>query len=93
MPRKPIELPPKVAKAFLADMRTFFAEKNTIRADGIAAQQHRRHAQFMSKKNKRLARNSKHASGLRINDRLEDGVFGATPSSASRPLASIHPPR
>ena len=39
MPRKPIELPPKVAKAFIADMRAFFAEKNTIKADGIAARQ------------------------------------------------------
>jgi hypothetical protein len=29
MPRKPIELPPDVAKAFVRDMRTFFAEKET----------------------------------------------------------------
>ena len=39
MPSKPIELPPKVAQAFVADMRAFFAEKNTIKADEIAAQQ------------------------------------------------------
>jgi hypothetical protein len=32
MPSKPIELPPKVAKAFVADM-------NKVKADGIAARQ------------------------------------------------------
>ncbi|HLZ04630.1 MAG TPA: hypothetical protein VKR55_21100 [Bradyrhizobium sp.] len=40
MPRKPIELPPEVARAFLADMRAFFAAgRNTIKADEIAARQ------------------------------------------------------
>ena len=39
MPRKPIELPPEVAKAFVRDMRAFFAEKNGVKADGIAARQ------------------------------------------------------
>lgn len=39
MPRKPIELPPAVARGFVADMRAFHAEKNTIKADGIAARQ------------------------------------------------------
>jgi hypothetical protein len=37
MPHKPIELPPEVAKAFVRDMRAFFAAgHNTIKADGIA---------------------------------------------------------
>jgi hypothetical protein len=32
--------PPKVAKAFLADMHAFFTEKNNkVKADGIAARQ------------------------------------------------------
>jgi hypothetical protein len=31
MPRKPIELPPAVARAFVRDMEAFFAEKNQIR--------------------------------------------------------------
>lgn len=40
MPRKPIELPPAVARNFLRDMRAFFAAgRDTIKADGIAAQQ------------------------------------------------------
>ena len=39
MPRKPIELPPEVANAFVRDMRAFFAEKNGVKADGIAARQ------------------------------------------------------
>jgi hypothetical protein len=36
---KPIELPPEIARRFVEDMRAFFAEKNTIKADGIAARQ------------------------------------------------------
>jgi hypothetical protein len=39
MPRKPIELPPEVARAFVADMRLYFAEKNGIKRDEIAARQ------------------------------------------------------
>ena len=39
LPRKPIELPPEVARAFVRDMITFFAETNTIKADEIAIRQ------------------------------------------------------
>jgi hypothetical protein len=39
MSSKPIELPPHVAKAFIADMRTFFAAKNSVKKDEIAARQ------------------------------------------------------
>jgi hypothetical protein len=40
MPSKPIELPPEVARAFVRDMRAFFAAGGTgAKADGIAAQQ------------------------------------------------------
>jgi len=39
MPTKPIEPPPEVAKAFVTDMHVFFAEKNKIKADEIAARQ------------------------------------------------------
>ena len=40
MPRKPIELPPEVARAFVRDMKAFFAcGRDTIKADGIAAMQ------------------------------------------------------
>jgi hypothetical protein len=39
MPRKPIELPPAVARRFVDDMRAFFAEKNVIKHDEIAARQ------------------------------------------------------
>jgi hypothetical protein len=34
-----IEIPPEVAERFVADMRAFHAEKNQIKADGIAARQ------------------------------------------------------
>jgi hypothetical protein len=39
MRRKPIELPPKVAKPFVADMRAYFAVKDSIERDEIAARQ------------------------------------------------------
>jgi len=39
MPRKPIELPPEVARRFMEDLRAFFAEKNQIKRDGIEARQ------------------------------------------------------
>jgi hypothetical protein len=32
MPRKPIELPPDLARAFVADMLAYYAESNAIRA-------------------------------------------------------------
>lgn len=39
MPHKPIELPPAVARAFVRDMHGFFAEKDPIKRDAIAAEQ------------------------------------------------------
>ena len=39
MPRKPLELPNAVARAFVDDMRAFFAEPNAIKRDEIAARQ------------------------------------------------------
>jgi hypothetical protein len=39
MPSKPIELPPRVTKAFVQDMRAFFAAPNTLKQDEIAARQ------------------------------------------------------
>ncbi len=39
MPRQPIELPPSLARRFMEDLRAFFAEKNNIKADEIAARQ------------------------------------------------------
>jgi hypothetical protein len=39
MPRKPIELPPEVAKSFVADMRAFHAAKDSLKKDEIAAKQ------------------------------------------------------
>ncbi len=37
MPRRQLELPAAVARNFVRDMRAFFAEKDTIKKDGIAA--------------------------------------------------------
>ena len=34
MVRKPLELPPEVASAFVKDMRAYFAEENQIKREG-----------------------------------------------------------
>lgn len=39
MPRKPIDLPPAAARAFVKDMHAFFAESNKNKADEIAIRQ------------------------------------------------------
>jgi hypothetical protein len=39
VPNKPIELPPKVAQAFVGDMRAFFKAKNQLKQDEIASRQ------------------------------------------------------
>jgi hypothetical protein len=37
--RKPLDLPPAVARAFVDDMRAYFAEENRLRRDEIALRQ------------------------------------------------------
>jgi hypothetical protein len=37
--RTPIELPPAIARAFVKDMKAFFAEENRYKQDEIAARQ------------------------------------------------------
>ena len=39
MIRKPLELPPAVARAFVKDMKAYFAEENPYKQDEIAARQ------------------------------------------------------
>ena len=39
MPRKPLDLPPAVARRFVEDMHAYFAETNLIKRDEIAARQ------------------------------------------------------
>jgi hypothetical protein len=39
MPNKPIELPPRVAQAFVRDMRAFFEAKNQLKQEEIASRQ------------------------------------------------------
>jgi hypothetical protein len=39
LPRKPIELPPAIARAFVRDMNAFFADKNQMKVDEIAIRQ------------------------------------------------------
>jgi hypothetical protein len=39
MPQKPLDLPMQVAKAFVRDMKLYFAEPNAIKRDEIAGRQ------------------------------------------------------
>ena len=39
MTRKPVELPPAIAKVFVRDMKAFFAEESRYKQDEIALQQ------------------------------------------------------
>ena len=39
MPRKPIELPPAIARSFAKDMRLYHATKDAIKRDEIGARQ------------------------------------------------------
>jgi hypothetical protein len=39
MIRKPLDLPPKVARAFVDDMRAYFADENRYKQDEIALRQ------------------------------------------------------
>ena len=49
MPSKPFEVPPAIAKAFVRDMRAFYAEKSPIKRDEIASRQIHVLRQFQGK--------------------------------------------
>jgi hypothetical protein len=52
--RKPLDLPPEVARAFVEDMRAFFAEENPIKRDGIAVRQLRALREHQGPREKKL---------------------------------------
>lgn len=52
--RAPIEVPPEVARRFIADMRAFHAERNAIKRDEIAARQLHALKQYQSPREKKL---------------------------------------
>ena len=54
VPRKPIELPPAVARRFVQDMRAFHAEKNSIKRDEVAARQMHALRQLQGPRDKKL---------------------------------------
>ena len=54
MPRKPIELPPEVARRFFKDLRAYFAEENLIKRNGIAARQLHALRQHIGPRDKKL---------------------------------------
>jgi hypothetical protein len=52
--RKPLDLPPDVARAFTEDMRAYFAEENQIKRDGIAVLQLRALREHQGPREKKL---------------------------------------
>jgi hypothetical protein len=54
MPRKPLDLPMNVAKAFANDVRAYHAEPNAIRRDEIAARQLDALRQFQAPRDEKL---------------------------------------
>jgi hypothetical protein len=54
MPTKNIELPPRVAQAFVRDMRAFFKAKNQLKQDEIASRQLHALWAFQGPRDKRL---------------------------------------
>ena len=54
VPRKPHELPPGVARAFVEDMRAYFDEENPIKRDGIAVRQLRALREHQGPREKKL---------------------------------------
>ncbi|MGA7718467.1 hypothetical protein [Bradyrhizobium sp.] len=52
--RKPVDLPPAVARAFVEDMRAYFAEDNPIKRDGIAVRRLRALREHQGPREKKL---------------------------------------
>ena len=52
--RKPLDLPPDIARAFVDDMRAYFAEENPIKRDGIAVRQLRALREHQGPREKKL---------------------------------------
>ena len=52
--RKPLDLPPAVARAFVDDMRAYFAEENPIKREGIAVRQLRALREHQRPREKKL---------------------------------------
>ena len=52
--RKPLDLPPDVARAFVDDMRAYFDEENPIKREGIAVRQLRALREHQGPREKKL---------------------------------------
>ena len=52
--RKPLDLPPAAARAFVKDMRAYFAEEDAVKRDDIAARQRHALSEFQSSREIKL---------------------------------------
>jgi hypothetical protein len=68
--RQPLELPPDVARAFVEDMRAYFAEENPIKRDGIAVRQLRALREHQGPREKKLRLSDVKAMFLQMRDQF-----------------------
>jgi hypothetical protein len=68
MPRKPIELPPAVARAFVKDMLAFLMGENAIKRDEIAARQLRALRPYNPPRAKKLRLSDVHQIFIEMKD-------------------------
>jgi hypothetical protein len=68
MPIKPLQLPPAVARAFVKDMRAFFAESHAIKRDEIAGRELHALREHLGPRDKRLRLTNVHELFLAMKD-------------------------
>lgn len=68
--RKPLELPPEVAKAFVRDMRAYFKAEGQNQRDEIAARQRSALSEFQGPRDKRL----RITDVIKLFNEMKDGV-------------------
>jgi hypothetical protein len=68
MPRKELEVPAAVARAFFRDMHLFFAEENAIKRDEIAVRQLHALRPYVYPRSRKLRLTDVHAMFLQMRD-------------------------
>jgi len=68
--RKPLDLPPAAARAFVKDMRAYFAERDAIKRDAIAASQLRVLKEYQGPREMELRLSDVKEMFLRLRDDL-----------------------
>jgi hypothetical protein len=89
-PGKPLELPPGIARSFVADMHAFFAEPNATKRDEIAARQLHALREHQGPRDKKLRLTDVHEMFLAMKDQVR---ARSTASEGGRVKSSNRLPR